>query len=736
VREEVSGVFAYSPTFGPLGLAFDQVLNFSGANNRLDHTVTPPFIGVDFSNGTTGASAKGAWISAMHYYDGVGIKGNGMMASLGNLSLSLTQMETAVQGGLWRDGAATGGANLATESPVAAAGWYITTHYFYNEGANHTARIHVQNLSAVRAVPAAGNISPTNFNALRLGDRAGTGLTPDENFDELLAWVAFGRGDPADAHAWAYNNGVLRKIDEYDFASDAAASIDVFIPLYRVSPGNTTFSASEVIDTIGGYDSWTLSGTLAWANRAPGFINPAGDPPVTPPEFIFPRIADTSEANLTFCVNTKNIGAAVAGDFTITALTHSGAGNIAGTVTGTTFPNPGAGTITGTVNGRSVACEIVQELALPAYKPNFADRYAGNARAAGIENYTTPGAGTTYGTVAALKAAIDALGSGGTLIIADANLTGGGALTLTAKNYGVGATLVCTNRHGLVLDSVTLTGVSNLTIRGFKTIGKFTGGSGVNGVTLDHCTGSGVEVAGNTGATETFTLSNWIGPDDGTEDALIFSKFNRLVGQRFAHGRADNDILRVNNCNTAIFQRFFVGDNESSNPAGHYDSIQIVGSGTQGFVSALFLNGVMIHVPTGGEISSQGLSNTQSVLRHVRVKNCAIRSSLTATLSMDNADQGISYQNVTGSQRVDMVRPATRSAFVDNIVKSSAGTVLPSTGAGAETNVDIAVMPTAYPQWISHEGTWEQWDNPATGYDTKGAGALIAALAANKASYP
>jgi len=729
VREEVSGVFAYSATFGPLGVAYDRVVDFSGNDNYLSHTVTAPFIGADLGAATTGASEKGFWFAAEWYYNGSGYEQYSDLISLGNAAAGNVQASLNPAGtDPWRDGG--GGGAVGPLPAVAAAGWYLTTGYYYNFAGGHGSTVRVNNSSGTSTNTGNGELSLTSFTTLRIGDRAWN--TPDsaQNFDQRMSYVAFGRGNPVDAHAWAYNSGQLRRMDGYDFAGDLKCTIDGFILLSR--KGAATFANTDVVDSIGGFDSWTYTGSgITWATDQPGFIDPTAPPPATPSTYIFPRYADTDDANLTLCINTKDIGTAVGGDFTISSLTHSVAGNIAGTVTGDTFPNPGAGTITGTINGVSVACEIVTPLAMPAYKPAFADRYSGNARVAAIENYPTYGAGTTYGSIAAMKAGIDALGSGATLTIE--NLTAAGTLTLTAKDYG-GATIQARFRHGIVITTLDMTGVTNLTIRGFKTTGLIAGSAGVSGVVVDHCTGAGFQAFGTTGTTETVTLSNWCGPDDGTEEQLTFNKLDRATIHRVAHARVDNDILRTDNCNTVMVQRCFLGDTPNSNPDAHLDAWQMYLSGAQGFTGGLALNVITTDVQESGETAAQGITTTVLTNRHMRFKKCAIRSSLTTSLGI-NADQGCSFQDVMVSQNINN-GASSYSMIADNIVKGSAGTVLPA-GAGPETNVLASVtMTTAYPQWVSHVGTWEQWDNPAGGYTTAGAYALIDELAANKASYP
>ncbi len=355
--------------------AFDQSLSFAGNGNRVSHTVSTPFLGMSAGDGVD------FWMMVEWFYSGSGLEGEAALVSVGNAATTIQNANIGCSGFGWRGGGAQAYANPGV---VAGSKWYLNTARFRNVGATHRTTA-FQDGVTVAEVSSAGAVGNTSYNELRIGEIVSSSISTTTNFDGLIGYVAFGRGNPAAAHEWAYNDGELRRVDGYDFGADPyGATLDGFILLARVSPGNTTFDVAEVVDSVGAFDSWTLTGTLAFSDRAPGFVNPAGDPPATPSRYIYPRYATTDDANLTLCINTKKIGEAVAGDFTVTALTHSVAGDISGTVSGTTFPNPGAGTITGTISGVSVAVEIITPLALPA-DPQFYTLYDGNALVAGIE---------------------------------------------------------------------------------------------------------------------------------------------------------------------------------------------------------------------------------------------------------------------------------------------------------------------------------------------------------------
>lgn len=728
VTAQPGAVVAYSAVFGPLGLALNQVLSFAGNTNRLSHAVTAPFIGADLAAGTSGAAAPGFWIQSMWYYSGSGLEAGASLVSIGDVASGLTGANLQCESTLWRAGGASSNATIA--GAIAAAGWYLSTGYFYNSSTNHISELFLQDRSALGNT-AGGAIALTNFTTLYIGDQANNAPTNATNFDGPMAYVAFGRGDPAAAHAWAYNSGQLRRVDGYNFAADADATLDGFILLSRVSPGNTTFAIGEVVDTVGAFDSWSLTGTLAWTDRLPGFISAAGDPPATPSRFIYPKYASTGDATFTLCINTKKIGEAVAGDFTITSLTHSVAGDISGTVTGTTFPNPGVGTISGTISGVSVSAEIIAPLAMPSV-PQFSSRFDGNALAAGIETYPATGAGTTYADVTALKAGIDALALGGTLTINDLAATGS-TLTLTAKDYG-GATLIAKNLHGVALSSVVMTGVVNLTVRGFSVVNTFNSVSGTNGVTLDHCTGRAWDLRGTSGATETITITNWIGVDDGTAVQATLGKFNRVTLKRVAHGNTSTtagDVCRTDSCNILIADRVYFGKTGNTNPDAHVDAWQTYLSGTSGTTGGLIMNSVLIDRMETGEVGAQGLFLTGIDARHLRFLNCAVFSSLTNSITMGPVSSGCGIENCTGNAAVFFhTGSAANSCYAKDNVRDTGGNVLPTAGTGTEIGTVKTAMASVYPQFNTFPNSWRMYENPTGAAVGKGAHALIAELAA------
>jgi len=725
VTAQPGSVVVYSAVL-QLGTAFDQILDFAGASNYISHAVSAPFLGMSAGDGVN------FWMMVQWYKDAGSLTFD--LVSLGNTAAASTEATIITQNTMWRDGGANAAAILDI---VANAGTYLHTGRFWNSGGNHISKSFVNDQS-LQSATQGGTISLTNFTTLRIGASA---TTAPNAFNHAIDWVAFGTGDPSAAHEWIYNNGKQRRADEYDWGSDPnGATLGGFILLSRESPGNTTFSAASVVDSVGSYDSWSANGTLAWTDRLPGFINSAGDPPATPAAFISPKYALTTDSTLTIGINTKNIGDALAGDLTISSLTHSVAGNIAGTVTGDTFPNPGAGTISGTINGVAVSCEIIAARALPT-NPQFWTRYNENALVAGIEEYPSYGAGTTYASIALLKAGIDALGSGATLTIE--NLTEAGTLTLTAKDYG-GATIQCRNRHGVVINAIDMSGARNLTIRGFSAlVGGITGSSmGAGTVVLDHCTGVQYYFTGTTGANENFTVTNWIGPDDGTALSSGANKCNIYTVDGVAHGHTENssnpasaDAHRSDQCNVIKAQRFWFGDVRGTDPAGHYDCWQSYLSGTQGYTEGYVINGVMTDRNLSGETPlSGGLFLTGINAQGLRIKNVAATTGTYQDIATGPARQNVLIEDTTSAGPTIITSGSlSNSSLVNNNVKLTAGAILPSVGIGVETNTYAStVMATQYPDWTTYQDSWRRLRTPTAPFDTRGAYALIAELEAKR----
>lgn len=90
------------------------------------------------------------------------------------------------------------------------------------------------------------------------------------------------RGEPDAAHAWAWNNGTPRSLENYDFANDPNCKLVGLFRLKRISPGNNDFTAStDMVNIIEAGDprlgpfspidvgGWTEVGTMRFDDIAP-----------------------------------------------------------------------------------------------------------------------------------------------------------------------------------------------------------------------------------------------------------------------------------------------------------------------------------------------------------------------------------------------------------------------------------------------------------------------------------
>jgi hypothetical protein len=718
ITAQPGSVVAYSAVL-QLGAVFDQILDFAGASNWINHTVTPSFLSMSAGDGVD------FWLMTQWFKD-ENSPGDDLV-SIGNTAVGSTEASLLVPNTLWREGGANGSAILDV---VRASGAHLTTGRFRNSGANHGSQIWVNDQTTVGNL-VSGTIALTNFTTLRIGALASN--VPN-TFNQSISWVAFGKGNPAAAHAWIYNANKQRRADAYNWAGDPnGATLEGFILLSRKNPGNTTYTVGNTVDSVGGYDTWTQNGSLVWKNRLPGFIDSSGVAPTTPVAFISPKYATTADTTLTIGINTKNIGDALAGDLTITTLTHSVAGNIAGTVTADTFPNPGVGTITGTINGVAVACEIIVPRAIPA-NPQFWSRYNENALVAAIEEYPTYGAGTTYGNIAAMEAGVLAMGAGTTLTIE--NLTQAGTFTIPARDYG-GATIQCRFRHGVAINNIVMNGARNLTIRGFSALtGGIEGSSMLAGtVTLDHCTGTRYYFAATTGSDENFTVTNWIGPEDGSAIQSGVGRCNVYTINGVAHGAisaSSADAHRSDQCNVIKAQRFWFGDVRGTNPEGHYDCWQTFGSGTTGITQGYLLNGVVTDRNLPGETTlSGGIFLTGINAQNLRLDKVAAPIQTGNDIAVDAARQDVTIENTTAGTAYFGTSGLSFSSLANNNVKGSAGAILGSLGVETNTYASTA-MATQYPDWTTYQDSWRRLRNPTAPFDTRGAFALIAELEAKR----
>jgi hypothetical protein len=128
------------------------------------------------------------------------------------------------------------------------------------------------------------NIGGSNFFNMRFGSSA---TTPFAKYTGLVHSMCWGTGNPALAHAWAYNDGDIRQIKNYNFGTDPnGCTLGGHVDPSRV--GSTTFNVSQIVDTVGTYDTWTASGAPTYKSRKPGYVFPGGDPVPVPSAYIGP----------------------------------------------------------------------------------------------------------------------------------------------------------------------------------------------------------------------------------------------------------------------------------------------------------------------------------------------------------------------------------------------------------------------------------------------------------------
>jgi len=247
---------------------------------------------------------------------------------------------------------------------------------------------------------------------------------------------------------------------------------------------------------------------------------------------------------------------------------------------------------------------------------------------------------------------------------------------------------------------------------------------------LDHCTGKKWEIRGSTGASETLTVSNWIGPDDATANGCLGSRLNRYTLRRVAHGNTapsnTTDVHSATYCNTIIAERFWFGEAGNTGVADHVDGWQVLYDGTNGFTAGLIMNGIITDETKSGErVLSGAFFFTDINAQGLRILNCAAQVPVSNSFVMTQTRQNCSFENCTTNGPMNMSGGLSFSALVSNNVKGAAGDIL-GVGVGIETDTLSGVtMTTAYPDYNTYLYTWRQWRNPNTGYETAGAYALI-----------
>lgn len=768
-----------SNVVGPLGEDFDHTVSTLLGQNRLLHTVTPPLADATI--------ADGLWMAATVFFDG--LTWGGTVLSHGNPAGTTYDIRLTTDNAL---GVASGG-SFGTTALAAPpdTGWYLVAMYLRSPSTTRTITFW-RNGETVEATTTGGTytLSNANWQALSIGSRVGQ-LTSQTDVPIDGVWI--GRGNPLDALEWAYNDGKLRQLDDYDWGSDpSGAVLTNHIQMHRA--GAATFNAAQITDSIGSLDNWTHTsplGAFTWTNRKPSFVVPWGNILAVPAAYLSPRWGTTEDtysietgrfgrrdsatpwatatvyaigARVTSggetyrATETHTSGASFASDlsagrwevFTITvnSLTHSTLGDISGTVSSDwefTVATPGS--ITGNVTIAGEAVDIVADVRaaelMPA-TPMFASAFGGNGLVAAIEPYTAPvGAGSTFTTIADLNTAIGAMASGGTLIVEDLDdIDGTVALRPPNRDYG-GATVICRNYSGVRCHSIQFGLVSNLKLVGFAARNTING-SPQAGITVEHCRASHFDLTGNE-TVSTFTFRNhvcWEPAVDGyTTGYTRFNRLRRLVGIRSILADAVQAVatFQMYRVGTFIFDRFywsagsFYGDGSV-----HPDIIQITEDTSQGYFDGEIRNGLAMHRRADPEeYGFQGIFLTDNAARDLIIKNVIADVSLTNSISVAGSRQNVRIEDTFGRNVVSITSGYTDAGYSSNVIRGSAGNVMAAIARGYEVGtislISSGLVPTdIYPQYDTYDGTWRAYANPASGYTSAGPATLVAELEAKR----
>jgi hypothetical protein len=452
---------------------------------------------------------------------------------------------------------------------------------------------------------------------------------------------------------------------------------------------------------------------------------------------------------------------------TINTLTHTGfgvgdprcpagsasLGDIRGTVTNGVFTcaTPGILTWSATYQGTTVAyldatATLPGGIILPAAAPPLPaqQRYKtnadGNALCAMIEPYPTPaGTGTTFANLAALKAAIDALPSGGNLIVNDCDFRGQGTLALTTKNYGasinlvtataqVSTTVEAKNPEGIKVDAITCNG-SNITIRGFDitgSIGTSLLPSRAVNMWVDHCRGTAfVFRAPTISSTDWIKVTNWMSREDGTATATITWGYNWSILQRIVHandsGASNGDVFIYTRNNFNFFDRVIISNPDGrlngDGGADHIDASQGFGDGTLGHMRGYYKNSFITTAP-GTLYSMQAFFHTDHSPRDFFFKNCITQSTSSHGITISNAFQNVRVEDCFTTTTVDVTGGAN-AAIVRNCAQAAA---VPSSSVSTTYTANVSQNPPSaiYPRISTDRGSWLAFSTIASGYETVG----------------
>ena len=237
--------------------AADQVLNFTG-NGGLTQPIA------NFSGGAL--DANGFWLAGYAFFDGSNWDHDTLLG-VGSSTIGFKQVAVRTNGGYARGDAGVGTDDLGT--PL-APGWKLCVMHLALATPDRVDMRYWRNGDYVEALDIAFKTDLTAFDQIGIGHRANTTLLRDP-LNAPGCGFAWGYGDPAGMQAWAYNGGVLRDLAEYDFAGDAAASLEGYWAGNRVGDGGA-FDPQDILDEAGPLSNWGLIGSVGWADRLPPWL--------------------------------------------------------------------------------------------------------------------------------------------------------------------------------------------------------------------------------------------------------------------------------------------------------------------------------------------------------------------------------------------------------------------------------------------------------------------------------
>lgn len=399
------------------------------------------------------------------------------------------------------------------------------------------------------------------------------------------------------------------------------------------------------------------------------------------------------------------------------------------------------GTITATA-------EVLPAMTMPV-APRLANRFNGTALVCAIEPYPATPAGTTYATIADLATAIGTMTAGGTLTVNDIG-DFSSILTIPAGDYN-GLVVQCKNVEGVKVSRINLNGCKNLTVRGFAVAGPMQAGTGslpstyTDGVVIDHCRFTNVEAYGAS-TNAVFSITNSLGwdtdfepgmPGGGYTKVTRFKRFNFL---RSGWGRLNTvNGLIVTAISEVICNRFLLWDGITTDTSGvHADLFQTYPKpGSENVFAGMLRNGFVYDRPTGTDTKAfQGIFWTDTDKRDLMVKNVIVNVGITNGLIVSGLQYNVRMEDCTCTTKMGLNKSQIGAAKASNNISGSSGAIVSKLSSGPETTTlslpDAGLgLTDVFPDYAVYPDSWRAF-RPASGYETRGAGALYAELEAKR----